>query len=225
MIRPVLPGGKAQRLSLAHAPALAIYSVTYESLSFSAKGGTHRKSHYEFTWACWFVASLQSQRGKGLASHHVGVCELKRPILPPLHLPALKQRVWTLFHGKKIPHKISLPREGPKIIKTDTIIYNWSWSKKRKTECVFLYHCRKTVTHRCFLWLPSLIYPEILKFPKCIIPSLNSQNLHKPQIFIFTCLPSIHLFRHSSTVTSSRKPPFIICALHCHLVCSWRALW
>lgn len=167
------------------------------------------------------MTSLQSQRERGLASQHVGVCELKRPFLLPLHLP---EKVWTLFHGKKIPH--SLPREGPKIIKTDTTSYNWSCSKKCKTGWLSFSTTVEKLWHtRCFLWLSSLIYPEILKVPECIIPSLNSQDLHKPQIFIFTCLPSTHVFWHSSTITSSKKPPLTICARHRHLVCSWRALW
>lgn len=38
---------------------------------------------------------------------------------------------------------------------------------------------------RCFWWLSSLSYPDIFKVPECILLSLKSQDLQKPQVWWF----------------------------------------
>lgn len=80
-----------------------------------------------------------------LASQHVGIYEIKRPFLVPLHPLALEERAWTLFHGEEIPTRSACLEKGTKIIKTATTIHDWSWSEKPKTEWLIFHHCREYV--------------------------------------------------------------------------------
>lgn len=141
----------------------------------------------------------------------------KTPFLLPLHSLGL-ERAWTLFSGEEISTISACLENGTKMIKTATIVHDWSWSEKTKTE--WLWHTR------CSLWLSSLIYPETLKVPECIMPSLNSQDFHKPQFRKSSSLLTypLHIFFWHNLITSSRKPSFTTCALHHHLVYSWRVL-